>query len=267
MKLTSGEPVFSPSDLNHFLECEHLIQLELRRGDGPRAPRDAHAELLAQKGLDHEAAWLQRFRDEGRRIVTIGRDPEQRGERDWERDAADTIAAMRDGADVIYQGVFIADGWRGISDFLVRTDASADGSRRPSGLRIGYEAWDTKLARSSKPYFVLQLCFYTEQIGRIQGADPEQMHIVLGTGATNSFRYEDFAAYYRAVRRRFIDATRAGLPTYPYPVAHCALCHHQRDCQDRWHADDHLSQLASITREQVERLKNAGVTTAAQLAS
>jgi predicted RecB family nuclease len=261
MKIDAGQAVFSPSDLNHFLECEHLIQLELRRGDSPKTERDAHAELLAQKGLDHEAAWLQRFRDEGRRIVTIGRDPQRPGERDWDRDAADTVAAMRDGADVIYQGVFVrsvgvqpdAIPWRGIADFVVRT---------PSGT---YEAWDTKLARSSKPYFVLQLCFYTEQIGRIQGVDPEHMHIVLGTGETNVFRYDDFAAYYRAVRRRFLQATRAGLPTYPYPVAHCALCHYQRDCQDQWDTADHLSQLAGITREQVERLNAAGVTTVTEL--
>jgi predicted RecB family nuclease len=255
MKIDAGQAVFSPSDLNHFLECEHLIQLELRRGDAPRAERDAHAELLAQKGLDHEAAWLQRFRDEGRGIVTIGRDPEPRHERDWERDAADTIAAMRDGAEVIYQGVFMADGWRGISDFVVRTAAGT------------YEAWDTKLARSSKPYFVLQLCFYTEQIGRIQGTPPEHMHIVLGAGRPDAFRYADFAAYYRAVRRRFIAATQAGLPTYPYPVAHCTLCHHQRECQERWHADDHLSQLAYVTREQVERLNGAGVASIAELAT
>lgn len=268
MKLDAGQAVFSPSDLNHFLECEHLIQLELRRGDAPGAARDEHAALLAQKGLDHEAAWLQRFRDEGRRIVTIGGEVETSGERDWARDAAETIAAMRDGADVVYQGVFIADGWRGISDFIVRTTAGRTdaGSGRPSGLPT-YEAWDTKLARSSKAYFVLQLCFYTEQIGRVQGVDPGHMHVALGTGQVDSFRYEDFAAYYRAVRRRFLEVVSGfSRTTYPYPVSHCALCHHQRACQEQWYAEDHLSQLAGITREQVQRLNDAGVTTVAQLA-
>jgi uncharacterized protein len=260
MQLTSGRAVFSPSDLNHFLECEHLIQLELRRGDAPRAERDAHAELLAQKGLDHEKAWLDRFRAEGRTIVEIDGGPA----RDWERDAERTIAAMHDGVDVIYQGVFIDDvrsvrlqadqpSWRGISDFLVRRDNT-------------YEAWDTKLARSSKPSFVLQLCFYTEQLARIHGREPEQMHIVLGTGQVASFRYSDFAAYYRVVRRRFLQAMQSGIPTSPYPVSHCSLCHHQQTCQDQWHADDHLSQLAGITREQVERFNVAGIKTIAQLA-
>ena len=72
---------------------------------------------------------------------------------------------MRDGADVIYQAVFVDDDWRGVSDFLVRVD-------RPSPLGAwSYEAWDTKLARHPKPYFILQLCLYTEQLARMQGVD------------------------------------------------------------------------------------------------
>jgi predicted RecB family nuclease len=260
MQHVLDSPVFSPSDLNHFLECEHLIQLELRRDGAPRPERDAHAELLAAKGLEHERTWLQRFRDEGRRIVEI----ETAGERNWERDAVRTLAAMRNGAEVIYQGVFVDDAdqpaWRGISDFLVRVDV-------PSALgRWSYEAWDTKLARSSKPYFVLQLCFYSEQLARLQEHDPAEMHVILGTGQAEHFRYADFAAYYRAVRRRFLAATEAGLPTYPYPVSHCRLCLHEQTCREQWNADDHLSQLAGITREQVQRLNEAGIRTVEQFA-
>ena len=74
-------------------------------------------------------------------------------ELNWEREAARTLDAMRDGVDVIYQGVFVDAPWRGIADFLVRVD-------QPSSLGPwSYEAWDTKLARHPKPYFILQLCW------------------------------------------------------------------------------------------------------------
>jgi uncharacterized protein len=274
MQQTSRGPVFSPTDLNHFLECEHLIQLELRRGEAPRRERDAHADLLAAKGLEHEQARLRRFHEEGRQVVEIAAS----GDRHWERDAERTAAAMQAGAEVIYQGVFLdsvrsvrlqpdlhaarlqAD-WRGISDFLVRIDT-------PSALGgWSYEAWDTKLARHSKPYFVLQLCFYSDQLARLQQRDPIQMHVILGTGETNRFCYADFAPYYRAVRRRFLSAIEAGLPTYPYPVSHCRLCERARACEEQWHADDHLSRIAGITRQQVERLNDAGFTTVHQLAA
>ena len=258
MQNVAGQFVFSPSDLNHFLECEHLVQLQLTRD--PRvtpSARDAHAELLAAKGLEHETAWLQRFRDEGRHVVDIDIAP---GARDWERDAERTLAAMRAGAEVIYQGVLQEDGWRGISDFLVRVDTSC-----PAFGKWSYEAWDTKLARRSKPYFVLQLCFYTAQLERVQGWPPAEMHVVLGSGERQRFRYADFAAYYRAVRRRFLQATVSGAPGYPYPVSHCDLCGYARACDARWATDDHLSLVYGINREQVGKLNAAGIRTVAEL--
>ena len=111
--------VYSPSDLNHFLECEHLTYLQRTRDTSVSQPaRDAHAELLARKGLQHEQTWLQRFQQEGRSVVTIATSEN----RDWRSDAQTTLAAMQAGADVIYQGVLVSDEWHGISDFLVRVD-------------------------------------------------------------------------------------------------------------------------------------------------
>ncbi len=259
MQNVAGQFVFSPSDLNHFLECEHLVQLELVRGARVvREVGDAHADLLRAKGLQHEAAWLQRFRDEGRHVIAI---EAPQGERDWERDAERTVAAMRAGADVIYQGVLIEDGWHGVSDFLVRTDTPC-----PAFGSWSYEAWDTKLARQSKPYFVLQLCFYSAQLERLQGRAPAEMHVILGTGEPNHFRYAEFAAYYRAVQKRFLATLGSGKPTSPYPVTHCRLCEYASSCEAQWERDDHLSLVAGINREQVRKLIEAGVHRVAQLA-
>jgi predicted RecB family nuclease len=259
MQRINDRLVFSPSDLNHFLECEHLIQLERQRDPhAPRAPRDAHADLLAEKGAEHELAWLNRFRANGKAIVTIesaGRD------RDWAADAECTARAMRAGADVIYQAVFADDQWHGVSDFLVRVE-------RPSRLgEWSYEAWDTKLARHTKPYFVLQLCFYTEQLERIQGVVPEGMVVVLGTGEHDRLLYRDFDAYYRSVRRRFVEAASADRVSYPYPVAHCSMCEYEADCEHRWAEDDHLSGVAGIRRDQVQRLNEAGIRTVEELSA
>jgi uncharacterized protein len=299
MQNVAGQLVFSPSDLNHFLECEHLVQLQLTRDPGMAPPaRDAHADLLAAKGLEHETALLHRLREEGRHVVDIAGPP---GGRDWERDAERTLAAMRSGAEVIYQGVLIDDGWRGISDFLVRVDSPC-----PALGEWSYEAWDTarprpqpdralaalcpkdaatlgdtnallwqentvqrvsvtKLARQSKPYFVLQLCFYTAQLERLQGRAPAHMHVILGTGERKRFRYADFEAYYRAVRQRFLERIASGTPVYPYPCSHCDLCAYAKTCKAVWEADDHLSRVSGITREQVGKLTDAGIHTVASL--
>ncbi len=103
---------------------------------------------------------------------------------------------MRDGVDVVYQGVLVDGGWRGIADFLMRVE-------RPSALGDwSYEALDTKLARNAKPAYILQLCFYDEQLGAIQGLAPEHIHVLLGSGEQQTFRPQEFGAYYRRVRSR-----------------------------------------------------------------
>jgi uncharacterized protein len=216
MQRVNDTLLFSPSDLNHFVECEHLTSLDLLAVDGRgiAQEKDPQVEIIRIKGFEHEQAWLQHLRESGRQIVTIA----DGGEIDWHRDAARTEAAMRNGAEIIYQGVFVDAPWRGIADFLIRVDT-------PSSLGTwSYEASDAKLARHPKPYFILQLCWYTEQLERLQGATPRRMHVVLGSRDTVDFAPADFLAYYRSVRARFERALHERRPTYPSPVGHCHVC-------------------------------------------
>ena len=249
---------FSPSDLNHFVECEHLTSLDLLALDGlgVEKEKDPQAEIIRAKGFEHEQAWLQHLRAQGKQVVEIAAD----GDVDWQRDAERTEQAMRDGAEVIYQGVFVNAPWRGIADFLIRVEA-------PSALGgWSYEACDAKLARHPKPYFILQLCWYTEQLARLQGRDPRRMYIVLGSRETVAYSPSDFIAYYRAVRARFLRALNEGAPTYPLPVGHCHVCGYASHCDEQRRRDDHLSLVAGMRRDQVERLNAAGVATMEQLA-
>src|SRR6476620_3891283 len=133
MQRVDGTLFFSPSDLNHFVECEHLTTLDLLavEGQGVAKEKDPQAEIIRTKGFEHEQAWLEHLRSDGKAVVEIGG-----ADVDWQRDTGRTEAAMREGAEVIYQGVFVDTPWRGIADFLIRVD-------RPS--RLGdwsYEAAD-----------------------------------------------------------------------------------------------------------------------------
>ena len=203
MQQRGSTTLFSPSDLNAFLECEHLTQLELavaRRELERPTDENPQADLVKRKGEEHEATYLARLLAEGREVATIAND--------WDLEAAAraTEEAMVAGAEVIYQACFVDGDWRGFADFV---------ERQPGG---GYEVVDTKLARHSKPTYVLQLCFYSEQVARIQGSLPERMHVVLGTHERESLRVADFLAYYHRVRERFVRAVDAGIDVYPLPV-------------------------------------------------
>jgi uncharacterized protein len=150
---------------------------------------------------------------------------------------------------VIYQACFVDGDWRGFADFV---------ERQPDGR---YEVVDTKLARHSKPSYVLQLCFYSEQVARIQGSLPERMHVVLGTRERESLRVADFLAYYHRVRDLFVRRVAAGIDVYPLPVSFCDRCDFKLRCEARWIGDDHLSLVARMRRDQIRRLWSAGITT------
>ncbi|HLG69790.1 MAG TPA: TM0106 family RecB-like putative nuclease [Chloroflexota bacterium] len=264
MQLLDNQLILSATDLVHFLECEHLTQLELGAAHGElRAPEieDPEAEVLRHRGAQHEQRYLEHLKAEGRDVVGIrstGGDALSRHVEEHDQ----TLAAMRRGADVIYQGTFFGGGWLGHADFLLRVG-------RPSSLGTwSYEVADTKLARSVKVGALLQMCAYSEQLAGVQGIDPEHMHVVLGDMSVESHRVAEYAAYYRSVKQRFLAAI--GQPrgdTYPEPVAHCGVCNWNTCCEERRRADDHLSLVAGLRRDQTRKLTVAGVPTLAVLAA
>jgi predicted RecB family nuclease len=247
MERRDNQILFSPSDLSGFLACEHLTALELAGTPKPERD-DLQVELVRRKGEEHELAYLETLRGAGKQVAEIRIE-----ERDWAAAAAATEAAVRSGVDVVYQGVFLDGGWRGVADFLVRGE---DGV---------YEALDTKLARHAKPAYILQLCFYNEQLARIQGREPGRIHVLLGSGEVESFRPEEFGAYYRRARGRLERFAADPPATEPWPCDHCGVCDFRPLCDARWDEVDHLSRVAGMRRGQIEKLLDAGIETLAQL--
>ena len=266
MQLVDGRLVRSASDLVGFLECEHLLTLDraAARGSLARPARaDPELDLLAEKGLLHE----HRFRDallaEGRRVVEIARPERELATLPALHEThARTEAAIREGADAIYQAAFFDGRWLGYADFLLRVEV-------PSLLGSwSYEVADTKLARRVKSAALLQLCSYAEHLERIQGRAPEHLIVVTGDRVRHPYPSVEHAAYFRAVKRSFdlaLDA--AGDATYPEPVGHCEVCRWSEVCEARRRADDHLSLVAGLTRDQTRKLRGAGVGTVAGLAA
>ncbi|MFO1541194.1 MAG: TM0106 family RecB-like putative nuclease, partial [Chloroflexota bacterium] len=188
-----------------------------------------------------------------------------------------TIAAMRAGADVIYQGTFFDGTWVGKADFLLRVDHAA--GEEPSAFGPWhYEIADTKLARRVKASAILQVCLYVDLLTPIQGRRPEHLRIVLGGKGTpeERIRLDDVSAYYRRLRAGFeaaVGIAGAAPPpqhppvgTYPEPVDHCDVCNWARVCTQRRRDDDHLSRVAFVSRGQREALVRDGIGTRGELA-
>ncbi|GAA0727066.1 TM0106 family RecB-like putative nuclease [Sphingomonas japonica] len=250
MQRLDGTTLFSASDLVNFMGCTHATALDLRQLDHPveLAPDGEQARLLQEKGMEHERAYLARLRAEGRTVVEID------GEGGIEGRAERTRAALRDGADVIYQGAFLDMPWLGYSDFLLKVD-------RPS--RLGdhaYEVADTKLARSAKPKHILQMCVYCDILEREQGVAPETMHVVLGDGTVASVRVDAVLHYFRFAQQRFLGFAGAAVGVSAgTPCGHCLFCRWAEACKAEWDAASHLSLVAGMTRGQADALRAAGV--------
>src|SRR5438874_3331857 len=271
MQFLEGRLIVSPSDLTGFLECEHLTQQELAAAHGEieRPERDdPMLDMLSRRGLEHEGKHLAGFRAKGLKTVeflfpegTIA---------NLEKAHMETVAAMKTGAHIIYQGTFFDGRWRCHPDFLIRVE-------RPSKLGdYSYEVADAKLARKAKAAAVLQCCVYSEQLAAIQGVDPEHLSLILGDDTEEELRFKDYGAYYRSVKRRFTEAVfpsssgggqDGAVTTYPDPVDHCGICRWLAVCELRRRQDDHLCLVAGMRRDQTRRLQLAGISTMATLAA
>jgi len=254
--------VLSASDLVGFLECGHLTRQDMAVARGELRPpqfEDLALEIVRRRGAKHEATLLESFRGAGRSVIEIHsavatqaayREAQQR-----------TLAAMLDGVDVVYQGVLFDGRWLAYADFLEKVP------RRSQLGEYSYEVADTKLARRPRASALIQVSLYSCMLAKLQGVEPESMHLVLGTGRRERFRVSESAPFVRAVRRQ-LEQVVAAYPweSYPEPVEHCGICRWREVCRHRWEADDHLTLVAGIRRDQSARLRDAGVSTVAELA-
>ncbi len=271
MQTIDGRPVYAATDLVAYLACEHLTQLERAALAGlvERPMRaDPELDIIRKRGFEHERRYLAELEAEGRHAVRIDLDGSIEDRGDQLRAAAQaTIEAMASGADVIYQATFFDGTWRGHADFLLRVD---DPDRPSTWGPWHYEIADTKLARHVKASAVLQICSYIDLLERLQGVRPTWMYVALGGSARaiERLRVDDYLAYYRGAKARFLATMTADEAptyppdgTYPEPVEHCDVCRWAAECVARRRTDDHLSLVAGISARQRRALSDRGVPT------
>ncbi len=256
MRLKDNDLILAPTDLSNFLSCRHASALDAtaaRKGTDRPTRYGPYIDLLREKGIEHEKAYLAHLQAKGLEVLAKP-DPQQPGDY-LLIGREETIAAMAEGRDVIYQPRLADEGWSGQADFLLRVE-------RPSEhWDWSYEVADTKLARDTRAGTILQLCVYTRLVEELQGARPERMHVVTPANdfAPLSYRTDDYSAYFRIVENgleRFVTT----LPeTYPEKVAFCDLCAWWELCEQRRRADDHLCYVAGISKGQIGELRDTGI--------
>ena len=150
--------VLSATDLANHLACRHLTFLNLAAASGRLKPpifHDDRLEALRQRGFQHESAYLDHLRSQGREVLEL---------RDLglgSKAVEQTLAAMRAGSEVIAQATLASGYWHGRADVLMKVD-------RPSDLGgWSYEVIDTKLSGETRAGTLLQLCLYSDLLGEV----------------------------------------------------------------------------------------------------
>ncbi|MCX6293290.1 MAG: TM0106 family RecB-like putative nuclease [Sphingobacteriales bacterium] len=234
MKKENKQFIFSPTDLSGFINCKHLTQLNKLAAEGAiKKPirKNRVTEMLQQRGIDFENAFLLSLEAEGKSIIRISQD---------DTDAFNnTVMAMRSGVDIVYQARLEHENWKGWSDFLIKTN-------KPSNLGDwSYEVMDTKLATETKAGTILQIALYSQIVAEIQGLMPEQMHVQTPEGHLE-YRVDNFIAFVRHTKRKFLASVQLPPNTYPEPVSHCDVCNWWEQCNSKRREDDHLSFIAGM---------------------
>jgi uncharacterized protein len=261
MRKLGNRYLYSATDLCNFAACNYLTYLDLvdQEEHLPRAKEDATAELVIQRGEEHEQRYLAKLRVTDNNVIEVPRlldaQPEEA--------LVETTALLKRGLPYVYQAFLYTEPFNGYADFLTRIE-------RPSKLgNFSYEVIDTKLSKTEKASYIIQLCFYSELLETIQGHLPTYAHIVTGDNKLKSFKVSDYYSYYTRLKRDFLTAIRNNTLSalYPEPCPKCDTCSWRDICKERWLKDDHLSLVANITRSQRVKLEQSGITTCSQLAA
>jgi uncharacterized protein len=256
-KSISGK-LFSASDLVNFAACAHLTHLDLVNLETP-LPKTADSDemvLIQDKGFEHEGRYLELLRSQHGEVIDLKTDSSD------SQASANTSVALHSGAAVLFQPTFLTAPWVGHADFLIRVET-------PSKLgAFSYEVVDTKLSRTSRAKFLLQLCLYSEMLAEVQGVVPRHMYVVLGDGRKETYIVADYLRYYRQLKQRFLNWTsQVARQSYPEKSDRCGMCRWRDLCAEQWENDDHLNRVAGISKSQISKLVAVGVCTMKALTS
>jgi uncharacterized protein len=254
MQKKDNKYILSAGDINGFLNCKRLTELDTLVADGKlQKPEfnDPHVKVMQERGFEHERNYVTFLESQGLSFATA--------EATESEDAYQkTIEIMKSGVDIITQGVLKLDGWYGRSDILRKV---------PLKSNLGdysYIVLDTKLSRETKAGSIMQLCLYSEMLCEIQGVMPREMFVVTpgeeGQFTEEKYRVDDYQAYYRLVRDKLLSAL-GDLHAYPEPVSHCDICRWWESCSKKRRDDDHLSLIANISSTQRKDLESIGIKT------
>jgi predicted RecB family nuclease len=259
----AGDLIISASDVVSASECTYglLRKLDeiLQRSPKLEVRRDGMLQLTADLGTRHEERMLGEFEAKyGEAGVCSFTDAGVYGDRaKLVRAHAETLAALRSGYDVVYQGTFFDGVFTGRADFLVR---------RPDGAIAVY---DTKLSRHARTTALVQLAAYADQLEANGIPVFSEGRLILGDATVTRHRMPELLPVFREKRDRLLKilhAHRSGGSVVDWQddgISRCFTCPY---CAEQAAAENDLRLVHNMSSARRKALRGKGIRTVAELA-
>ena len=219
MHLSSAPLTLAATDLGLFLACRHLHRARRRdrvreAHEAARLPRPFPRAPHPPRPRPREGLHRERSRRAGSPVLDL-----------TESTAPDAVTrtteAMKAGQPAVAQGALAATAGTAGPTSSRRSKSPAPSAPLVRGL-------DTKLSRETRGGTILQLTFYSELVGVVQGVPPEFFHVVtpLAESPTASPTSPPTTASSSGASRKRRGATPppSSSANYPEPVDHCQVC-------------------------------------------
>ncbi len=241
------------SDFFKFFHCPHWVYFdwhatsdevrEFKRDQTDEERRRQEDGVLHEKEVVEEM-----FADEA--MVEMEERP-----KDLEEAFQKTLKAMKEGADFIYQGTLLSDGWSGRPDILEKRMGK-------SGLGDWhYMPVDVKSSHTIKKYQKFQLTFYAVLLEKVQGRMPAEGAIVNIDHQRLPYRIEENIEEFREVLEK-LERIRAGERPDPVLRKTCFDVGLWGDaCEKIAKETDDISQLYKVNYKQLDAMRGVGIRT------
>ena len=232
-----------PTELLEFLQCRHMARLR-SLGVIPDSSASEEILMLREKGIEHEKNFLESLQGTVARIDSDASPAEQKQQ---------TLQAMQEGADWIYQAYLEKGDCAGYADFLQKRNT-------PSDLGdFAFEVIDTKLSTRPSPANAIQLIHYSELLSKVQGKQNDTFHLVHGDNSKNTLYRHEIIDYYEEVLRDYKNFIHDKEFTEPFPIPACKQCGYKNHCESYLEKKKHLALIPGISLSEIQNLNKAGI--------
>lgn len=241
--------MLTAEDIYDFQKCPHRVYLN-RHGDAnKKRPLAQFLDLLFRRGHGHEKSILGKLVFQRPSGATLE-----------ERRSA-TLELMKNGVDLIYQGVLETPRGRGIPDLLRRAGYQSvfgEHAYEPIDVKSG-RGYESKESDTLKSEYGLQMAFYSMLLESIQGVYPRSAYIINIEGIEIPFNPNDFRAALEHQLPEIEVLVDGSNSDEPAKCGSCSVCAWQDLCFERLKAANDVTLVVGIGRSMKKDLIAAGV--------